>query len=544
LTTRSTAFVGIALVVPLLLAAVLALCPAATAAATPVAATPVAAASLLGPPAFRETLSGLSAEQQAKLSVSEGADNDSFGDSVAISGDTAVVGADWDDVGATRDQGSAYVFVRSGATWTRQATLNAADGASWMCFGSSVAISGDTIVVGALYATVGSNTEQGAVYVFTRSGTTWSQQAKLTADDGDDYDWFGRAVAMSGETVVIGAMGDDVGANVDQGCAYVFTRSGGVWSRQAKIAATDGAGGDLFGGSVAISGDAAVVGAQRDDIATAADQGSAYVFTRTAAAWSQTQKLMAADGAAEDWFGCAVALAGDTAVIGAVIDDIGTSTDQGSACVFVRNGDVWGQQQKLVASGGDVDDQFGCSVAIAANVAVVGARYDDVGGHTHQGSASVFVRSGTTWSQQAELVAADGATSRSLGWSVATSNGTAAVGAPQDGYGSKGAAYIFVGEALEPADTTPPSTTDNSDTRSHAAFNLILTPTDGDSGVATTQYRINGGEWQTGTSVWLSFAIRHKRGGVHKGVYVVEYFSTDTAGNVEATKGCQVRLGV
>jgi hypothetical protein len=166
--------------------------------------------------------------------------------------------------------------------------------------------------------------------VFTRTGTTWSQQAHLTAADGRAFDLFGCSVALAGDTAVVGA----IGGNVDQGLAYVFTRTGTAWSQQAQLTAADGTAIDLFGVSVAVSGDTAVVGADNNDLGVNVDQGSAYVFTRTGTAWSQQAQLTAADGAAIDLFGVSVAVSGDTAVVGADSDDVDGNTNQGSVYVF------------------------------------------------------------------------------------------------------------------------------------------------------------------------------------------------------------------
>jgi hypothetical protein len=178
--------------------------------------------------------------QQAKLTASDGAAGDSFGSSVALSGDTALVGAPYDDVGANTDQGSAYVFVRSGATWSQQAKLIASDGAAYDYLGASVALSGDTALVGAHWNEIGANFDQGSAYVFVRSGTTWSQQAELTAADGTTWDSFGHSVALSGDTALVGANWDDT----CQGSAYAFVRSGATWNQQAKLTASDGAASD------------------------------------------------------------------------------------------------------------------------------------------------------------------------------------------------------------------------------------------------------------------------------------------------------------
>jgi hypothetical protein len=375
-----------------------------------------------------------------------GAANDQFGFSVALSGDTALVGAPLRDVGANADQGSAYVFVRAGTTWTQQAQLTAAGGAASDQFGAAVALSGDTALVGAPLDDVGANADQGSAYVFTRSGTTWTQQAQLTATGGSAGDQFGYAVALTGDTAIVGAYLDDVGANTDQGSAYVFTRSGTVWTQQAQLTASDGAAGDNFGFSVAVSGDTALVGAWADDVGANVDQGSAYVFFRSGTTWTQQAKLTASDGAPSDRFGNAVALSGDTALVGAFIDDVGPNTDQGSAYVFVRSGSSWTQQAKLTASDGAPTDKFGNTVALSGDTALVGAYFDDIGPNANQGSAYVFVRSGTTWLQQAQLTAAGGAADDLFGLFVALSGDTALVGAFADDVGAninQGSAYTY-----------------------------------------------------------------------------------------------------
>jgi hypothetical protein len=395
--------------------------------------------------------------EQDMVTASDGAANDNFGNSVAISGETAIVGAFQDDVGANNFQGSAYIFVRVGTTWSEQQKLTASDGAAVDLFGFSVAISGETVIVGANLGNVGANTAQGSAYVFVRVGATWSEQQKLTASDGADNDNFGFSVAISGETAIVGARTDDVGANENQGSAYVFVRAGTAWSQQQKLTASDGASGDQFGGSVAISGETAIVGANADDVGANNSQGSAYVFVRAGTAWSQQQKLTASDGADNDNFGGSVAISGETAIVGAAGDDVGANNSQGSAYVFVRAGTAWSQQQKLTASDGAAIDNFGFSVALSGETAIVGALLDDVGANADQGSAYVFVRVGTTWSEQQKLTASDGAANDRFGNSVAISGETVIVGAVLDDVGAnvdQGSAYIFINECLP---NTPPS---------------------------------------------------------------------------------------
>jgi FG-GAP repeat len=191
--------------------------------------------------------------QQAKLVANDGATNDEFGWSVAVDGDTVIVGTWQDDNGAIEDQGSVYVFVKSGANWVQQQKLTASDGARNDQFGYSVAISGDTLVVGANLDQIGTQSGQGSAYVFARSGTNWSQQAKLTASDGASTHAFGTSVAISGDTIAVGAR--------NAGAVYVFVRSGAGWIQQEKLSAgVSGLGGYQFGYSVATDGDTIVGG--------------------------------------------------------------------------------------------------------------------------------------------------------------------------------------------------------------------------------------------------------------------------------------------
>ena len=381
--------------------------------------------------------------ERQKLAASDWAAQDNFGVSVAISGDTAVVGAVADDIGSNAEQGSAYVFVRSCESWSQQWKLTASDGAAQDSFGEWVAISGNTVVVGAPYDDE-SFADQGSAYVFVRSGGSWSQQQKLTASDGAADDEFGHSAAISGETVVVGARQDDE-SFTDQGSAYVFVRSGGSWSQQQKLTASDGEADDFFGVSVAISGDTVVVGAVFDDTGSNSSQGSAYVFARSGGSWSQQQKLTASDGDTRDYFGASVAISGDTVVVGAFADDIGSNVDQGSAYIFERSGGSWSQQQKLTASDGAAFDRFG-SAAISGDTVVVGTSPVN----HNLGSVYVFARNGGSWSEEQKLTASDGVAWDRFGVSAAISENenTIVVGAPLSDFDPKddrGAAYVFHG---------------------------------------------------------------------------------------------------
>ena len=384
------------------------------------------------------------AAQVAKLTASDDAAGDIFGYATAISDNTAIVGARRDDDKGT-DSGSAYVFVRGVGSWPQQAKLTAADGAAGDEFGYGVWVSGDTAIVGAPYDDAAA-ADSGSAYVFVRSGTTWTQQAKLTAADGVAGAYFGRSVGVMGDTVVVGAYGDD-DKGAGSGSAYVFVRSGTTWTQQGKLTAADGAAGDSFGLSAAVTGDTAVVGSLYDDD-KGTDSGSAYVFVRSGTSWTQQAKLTASDGAANDSFGYTLAASGDTALVTAHFDD-DKGADSGSTYVFVRSGTAWTQQTKLTASDGMPQDYFGMSVGVSGDTAVIGAHQDDDKGQ-QSGSAYVFMRSGTAWTQEDKITADDGAEGDLFGISVGVSGSTAIVGSwlDDDAGLDSGSAYVF---SLTPA---------------------------------------------------------------------------------------------
>lgn len=471
---------------------------------------------------------------------------DTFGIAVAVSGDTVVVGAYQEDSSSTgvngapnetaQDAGAAYVFVRNAGVWTQQAYLKpAAVGVSQAAesFGYSVAISGDTIVVGALAersSSTGVNSSPnddsfnaGAAYVFVRTGSVWTQQAYLkpaavgTTQDSDQFGW---SVAVSGDTVVVGAnledssstgvnsIPNDDGTASASGAAYVFVRNGILWTQEAYLkpaAIGTSQANDQFGYSVAASGDTVVVGAwQEASSSTGVNStpnesanlsGAAYVFVRNAGVWTQQAYLKPATiGTTQggDDFGFTVGISGDTIVVGSPGEDSSTTginstpnegaTFAGAANVFVRNGGVWTQQAYLKPAAvgtSQVNDQFGYSVAVSGNTIVVGAvseRSSTTGVNSTPndsingaGAAYVFVRSGNAWTQQAYLKPATVGTTQGndqFGWSVAISGDTVVVGAvgedsnttginstPNESASFSGAAYVFNG--LGPVDESP-----------------------------------------------------------------------------------------
>lgn len=371
--------------------------------------------------------SGLDWFQQDKLTASDAASGDQFGYSVSISGDYAIVGAIANDDAGT-SSGSAYIFVRSGSSWSQQAKLTASDAAAGDTFGWSVAIHGD-------YAVVGASTDDdagassGSAYVFVRSGTSWSQQAKLTASDAASDDRFGWSVDIQGDSVVVGTL--------NANAAYVFVRSGTSWSEEAILTAASSSSGDRFGYSVSIFDEHVVVGAERSDIMSF-DAGAAFVFVRSGGSWSEQATLLASDAASSDGFGHAVSIDGDYIVCGTSLAE--------AAYVYARSGTSWSEQAILTASDGAANDSFGSSVSISGDYIIVGADSNDDAG-TNSGSAYIFAREGSSWSETAKLVANDAAAGDLFGGSVSIDLEIAIIGSSfdDDAGTSSGSAYIFEG---------------------------------------------------------------------------------------------------
>jgi hypothetical protein len=356
-------------------------------------------------------------QQQAEITADDGAAGDHLGGPVALSGSTALVGA-WDK---NHSRGAAYIFVQHGSRWTQQAKLTAADGATGDHFGTAVALSGDTALVGA----PGKSGCSGAVYVFVQHGGRWSQQARLVARDLAMRDWFGRSVALSGNTALVGAWYKASGI----GAAYIFVRVGSHWTEQARLTAHDGVPGDYFGTSVAVSGAIALVGAGFKN----SDMGAAYIFVRRGVRWTERARLSAADGSVGDIFGTAVALSGTTALVGAGFAHGST----GAAYVFVREGDRWLQQARLLADDATAKDWFGRTVALNGDTALVGAWYKN----GQRGAAYVFVRHGGCWTEQAQLRAGNGVRGDCFGGSVALRKNLALVGA---GFKNNAAGTVYI----------------------------------------------------------------------------------------------------
>jgi hypothetical protein len=322
--------------------------------------------------------------QSAKITAIDGGTSDYLGYATSISDDYAIIGAYADD-DVTTDTGAAYVYQRNGTVWTQAAKLIASDGAVSDYFGIAVDISDHFLIVGA-YRDDHSYTDQGSVYIFQNTGNSFPYVAKLLANDPGASDYFGRSVAISGNTAIVGAyLDDDNGSN--SGSAYIFVYDGTNWTQQAKLSASDGDANDYFGFSVGISGDYAIVGAYYDDDC-GSDCGAAYIFKRNATVWSEFQKITAPDAFSDDRFGYEVEINNTHAMIGAInTDDQGINS--GSAYLYAFNGSSWIFKEKFSSPHESPDDEFGFSVSLSDHHAMIGALYDDTNG-ANSGSAYIY----------------------------------------------------------------------------------------------------------------------------------------------------------
>jgi hypothetical protein len=417
----------------------------------------IAVSSERGVPAAYRVAIERTGMQTAYLKASKSGSVDHFGYSLALDRDTLVVGAFYEDSKATgvngddsdnslQDSGAVYVFVRNGTDWTQQAYLKASDTSSNAFFGTSVAVSGDTIAVGQIeddiFNPAIAPTRPGAVYVFVRDGTTYRQQAKLTAKAGKPGDMLGASVALDGDNLVAGASRGDGDAH-DSGTALLFQRSGTSWTETHTFKASLGAEGSLFGSEVAIAGDVVAVAAQEESVSISRG-GGVYVFEGSGSSWGPAQRLQPPMPIQDATFGFAMALHGTTIAVGAPrADFIALSTVKrapGEVYVFERGTDSWMPSALLKASNAAQSDYFGFSVALDADSLIVGAIGEAAGGHglnpdpqqgsaTFSGAAYLFARNGAGWTQNEYLKASNTDQSDGFGYNVGISKTSLAVAA-------------------------------------------------------------------------------------------------------------------
>ena len=380
-------------------------------------------------------------EQQELLSSDIKA-HDLFGYCVSISGDTCIVGAYIQNTNGT-EAGAAYVFTRTGTTWTQQQKLLPSDPSAYDHFGMSVVIEGDTCIIGTPYYddNGGSDSNCGAAYVFTRTGTTWTQQQKIQASDFSSVALFGYSVDIDGDNCIIGAKDENDIVN-DSGAAYVFTKPGSTWVEQQKLKAPDPGNKNYFGCSVSISGDSCIVGEYQGNDGNV-NSGAAYAFNRTGTTWTQQQKLLPSDPSAYGYYGISVSIYNNTCVIGSWGVDTGAG-NAGAAYIYNKVGVVWSEEQKIQASDLQLQDKFGISVSIDLDTCIVGAYNEDTGG-SNAGAAYIFNKTGSVWVEEQKIQAISTNADDYFGFSVCIDGSSCIVGAYHSEVGASdgGAAYIF-----------------------------------------------------------------------------------------------------
>ncbi len=434
-------------------------------------------------------------EQMAYGKASNTDLGDKFGVSVSLSGDTLAIGARGEDGNATGvggngndnnaiDSGAVYIFRRDGSTWAQEAYLKASNTNLSDRFGVSISLSGDTLAVGAfsedsnakgIGGDEADNTaiSSGAVYIFDRNGSTWTQSAYLKASNADSGDLFGFSVSLSGDTLAVGATSEDSNASgvggqendnnaPDSGAVYVFARVDNTWTQEAYIKASNTEGNDLFGSSLSLFGNSLAIGARGEDSSatgvggigndnSAADSGAVYIFTRTGTVWSQEAYIKASNTGEDDRFSISMSLFGNTLAVGANNEDsnaTGVGGDEsdnsiessGAVYIFTRSGTVWTQAAYLKASNSDLGDQFGASVSLSGDTLAIGAFREGsnatgIGGlegnNTKRVSGAVymFTRTSSVWTQKAYLKASNTDAADKFGFSVSLSGENLAIGA-------------------------------------------------------------------------------------------------------------------
>jgi hypothetical protein len=411
---------------------------------------------------------------QTAVKIPSPSEHDTFGYAVAVSGNTMVVGAQGGDgvippalptaAGLTFDTGVAYIYERSsGNTWVQTAKLIANDGVGLNgpflpndpansgfgkadLFGTSVAISGDTVIIGApAHTHSGFQSQSGAVYVFQKINGTWTQQAELHSPTPSLEGNFGtdQTVGISGNTIVVGDVGGPT--NFFTPGVDVFTRTNGVWQNTATLQVPD----DFFfePSSVAIEGNTVVVGSTNSDGAGVpfGSAGAAYVFALKKSQWTQQAALAASDPSSGGAFGFSVSVEHGVVAVGAPLQP-GTTSFSGAAYIFTGNEGVWAQKAKLQANDSAASDQFGNSVSVSGETVLVGAPQHSVGADIGAGAAYAFTAELGRWNLVAEVSASD-VPGGDFGWSVAMQNGALVIGAPfqnpsPEGYAA-GEVYVF-----------------------------------------------------------------------------------------------------
>lgn len=384
--------------------------------------------------------------QTAELIPEEAGNRDRIGAAVHLRNGTAVVGAPMHAPSGGARTGAAFVYVGANGSWSVLQRLTATDGRDGDRFGNALDRQDGTIVVGASHGEKRAGEGPGAAYTFERTAEGWREQARLDAGTGDD-DAFGADVAIAGDRLIVGAPRATLGG-VRSGAAYVFARDGSGWSRTATLRPDAPEAGQQFGASVALQGPTAVVGAPTTDTPAGTDSGAVTVFADAATGWTRQTTLIPSGPADAAIFGSAVAIDGETLVVGAPNDAGG-----GSATVFVRRGSSWQRQAELSPTSGE-RDRYGTSVSVDGDRLAVGAPHQDPGTGTRAGAVHLHERSGGSWHRLVRRVGRSSIAFAEFGTSASIDGDRLLVGAPAHPQGDiqPGAAFVF--DASEPATTS------------------------------------------------------------------------------------------
>ena len=351
---------------------------------------------------------------EAKLTADDPVDNADFGRSVAIAGNLVAVGAGSADADEVAEAGAVYLFKRRGLTYVPEAKLIAPDATPGAEFGRAVAIQGNRVIVGARFAQVGNLSSAGAAYVFRKFKRTWHLEAKIASPTPENEDNFGRAVAIHGDLLVVTARKENLNAS-DVGAAYVFRHRGNSWVYEAKLAASDPTADAYFGQSVDVRGDLIAVGARNADPNGA---GAVYLFRASEDQWLEVDKLTPPDGQKDDQFAFTVAIHGNLIAVGARRANLLGAIDAGAVYLFAMRRNGVNLVTKLTASDALAGDQFGQSIALTGDFIAVGANRVDIGSNVDQGAVYLFRRMGNEWVEEEKLTASDGMGDDEFGYSL------------------------------------------------------------------------------------------------------------------------------
>ena len=388
-----------------------------------------------------------------KILNSDGEASDHFGKSISISGEYAAIGANDSGSYNIGDNGAVYIFERVENSWIEKTKITASDGAIGDIFGTSVSLENDYLVVGA-QGDDDNGDHSGSVYVFKRDGNAWVEQTKLLPNDGNTEDYFGCEVFIENNFIFIGAIGDDDQGS-KSGSVYIFQKDDENWMQHQKINCGHYAYDAYFGASISVYGDYAIIGAYREYVNGISLAGKAYIFKNIDNLWTLQSTLSNDSPEQSDLFGVSVSIDEDYAIVG-IWKDNDNGSSSGAACIYHREGNNWLEQVKITASDGSSYDYFGYSVAISGDFALIGANGDDDNGSS-SGSAYVFYRNETNWIEQDKLTASDGSSNDYFSHSVAISGDCILIGADEndDNGSNSGSVYYFQHSLFQAVFTSP-----------------------------------------------------------------------------------------